>query len=204
VRRVNGTALVVVALLGTLDALPFPVWSYTGRAGPGPAGLAAGTVTTRWGPLTATDRDLIVRLRLAELWHLPAAQQARERSPGVAVKEAADRLIVGHTDLGRRVRVVALDLGVELPNRPTAQQRDRLRQLTGASEEDSDEDYEQAWANLLRSAHGTLFPAIGAVRNETRNSLVRQLASTAHQVVLDHITVLETCVCRSSEPQMLL
>nr|WP_190849896.1 DUF4142 domain-containing protein [Streptomyces aurantiacus] len=199
-RRINGTALVVVALLGTLDALPFPVWSYTGRAGPGPADLAAGTVPTRWGLLTASDRDLLVRLRLAGLWQLPAARQALERSPGGALKEAADQLITGHTGLDRRVRVVARDLGVELPGRPTAQQRGRLRQLTAAS----DEDYEKVWADLLRSAHGTLFPAIGAVRNETRNSLVRQLASAAHQVVLDHITVLETCVGRSSEPQMLL
>ncbi len=112
-RRSNGTALLVVALLGTLDALPFPVWSYTGRA--------AGTVPTRWGLLTAADRDLIVRLRLAELWQLPAAQQALELPPGGALKEAADQLIVGHTTLGRRVRMVARDLGVELPDRPTAQ-----------------------------------------------------------------------------------
>ena len=111
-----------------------------------------------------------------------------EAPPGGALKEAADQLIVGHTTLGRRVRMVARDLGVELPDRPTAQQRGRLRQLTDTS----GEDYEKAWANLLRAAHGTLFPAIGAVRNETRNSLVRQLASAAHQIVLDHITVLGT------------
>jgi len=32
---------------------------------------------------------------------------------------------------------------------------------------------------------------IGKVRNETRNSLVRQLASDTNQTVLDHITMLE-------------
>jgi hypothetical protein len=42
-----------------------------------------------------------------------------------------------------------------------------------------------------RSAHGKIFPAIGTVRNQTRNTLVRQLASDANQTVLDHITVLE-------------
>ncbi|MBV1938515.1 DUF4142 domain-containing protein [Streptomyces sp. BV286] len=186
-RRINGTALVIVALVGTLGALAFPVWSYADRAGTGPANLAAGTVPTRWGPLTATDRDLIVRVRLAGLWELPAAQQALERTPSGAMREAADHLIVGHTDLDKRVRVVARDLGVELPNQPTEQQQGWLNQMTAAS----GKDYEKVWANLLRSAHGKIFPAIGAVRNQTRNSLVRQLASDANQTVLDHITVLE-------------
>ncbi|MFE9681241.1 DUF4142 domain-containing protein [Streptomyces sp. NPDC002701] len=186
-RRINGTALVIVALVGTLGALAFPVWSYADRAGTGPANLAAGTVPTRWGPLTASDRDLIVRVRLAGLWELPAAQQALERTPSGAMREAADHLIVGHTDLDKRVRVVARDLGVELPNQPTEQQQGWLQQMTNAS----GKDYEKVWANLLRSAHGKIFPAIGAVRNQTRNSLVRQLASDANQTVLDHITVLE-------------
>jgi putative membrane protein len=186
-RRINGTALVIVALVGTLGALAFPVWSYADRAGTGQANLASGTVPTRWGPLTATDRDLIVRVRLAGLWELPAAQQALERAPGEAMKEAADHLIVGHTDLDKRVRVVARDLGVELPNQPNEQQQGWLAQMTAAS----DSDYVKVWANLLRSAHGKIFPAIGTVRNQTRNTLVRQLASDANQTVLDHITVLE-------------
>ncbi len=139
------------------------------------------------GPLTAADRDLIVRVRLAGLWELPAAQQALERFPSGPMKEAANHLIVGHTDLDKRVRVVARDLGVELPNQPTDQQQGWLQQMTAAS----NQDYAKTWANLLRSAHGKIFPVIGAVRNQTRNSLVRQLASDANQTVLDHITVLE-------------
>lgn len=52
-------------------------------------------------------------------------------------------------------------------------------------------DYNKVWANLLRTAHGKIFPAIASVRNSTRNSLIRQLASDANQTVLDHITILE-------------
>ncbi|MFI6279841.1 DUF4142 domain-containing protein [Streptomyces sp. NPDC050988] len=186
-RRINGTALVIVALVGTLGALAFPVWSYADRAGTGQANLASGTVPTRWGPLTANDRDLIVRVRLAGLWELPAGQQAAERFPNGPVREAADHLIVGHTDLDKRARSVARDLGVELPNQPNEQQQGWLNQMSAAS----DEDYVKVWANLLRSAHGKIFPVIGTVRNQTRNTLVRQLASDTNQTVLDHITVLE-------------
>ncbi|MFC3574710.1 DUF4142 domain-containing protein [Streptomyces yaanensis] len=186
-RRINGTALLIAALVATVGALAFPVWSYADRSGTGQANLAAGTVATKWGPLTAADRDLIVRVRLAGLWELPAGQQAIERAPTPAIKEAGDHLIVGHTDLDKRVRIVAAQLGVELPNQPNEQQQGWLQELSAAS----GQEYQYKFANLLRAAHGKIFPAIGAVRNSTRNTLVRQLASDANQTVLDHITVLE-------------
>ncbi|MFF4907366.1 DUF4142 domain-containing protein [Streptomyces sp. NPDC001260] len=185
--RINGTAFLIAALVATVGALAFPVWSYADRLGTGQANLAAGTVNTQWGPLTASDRDLIVRVRLAGLWELPAGQQAMERAPSQAIKEAGDHLIVGHTDLDKRVRIIAAQLGVELPNQPNEQQQGWLREMSAAS----GAEYEYKFVNLLRSAHGKIFPAIGAVRNSTRNTLVRQLASDANQTVLDHITILE-------------
>ncbi|MFI1356692.1 DUF4142 domain-containing protein [Streptomyces sp. NPDC020898] len=185
--RINHSALVIAALTTTMAALAFPVWSYADRSGTGAANVAAGTVNTQWGPLTATDRDLIVRVRLAGLWELPAAEQAMKRSTSPAVKEAADHLIVGHADLDKRARSVAAQLGVELPNQPTAQQQGWLAQMDASQ----GEAYDRTWANLLRSAHGKIFPVIGAVRNATRNTLVRQLATDTNQTVLDHITYLE-------------
>ncbi|MEV5843751.1 DUF4142 domain-containing protein [Streptomyces sp. NPDC048288] len=186
-RRLNGTALILATLAGTVGALVYPVWSYADRSGTGQANVAAGTVMTEWGPLTASDRDLIVRVRLAGLWELPAGQQAIQRAPSAAIKEAGDHLIVGHTDLDRRVRIVAAQLGVELPNVPNEQQQGWLQEMSAAT----GEEYEYKFVNLLRAAHGKIFPAIGTVRNTTRNSLVRQLASDTNQTVLDHITILE-------------
>ncbi|MFJ5772777.1 DUF4142 domain-containing protein [Streptomyces sp. NPDC093094] len=186
-RRINGTAFIIAALVATVGALAFPVWSYADRSGTGQANLDAGTVSTRWGPLTAQDRDLIVRVRLAGLWELPAGQQAIERAPSAAIKEAGDHLIVGHTDLDKRVRIVAAQLGVELPNQPNEQQQGWLQEMSAAT----GAEYEYKFVNLLRAAHGKIFPAIGAVRNSTRNTLVRQLASDTNQTVLDHITILE-------------
>lgn len=186
-RRVNGTALIIAALVATLGAIAFPVWSYADRSGTGEANLAAGTVPTRWGPLSAADRDLLVKVRLAGLWEIPAGQQAVERAPTEAVKEAGDHLIVGHTDLDKRVRSAASQLGVELPNQPTAQQQGWLDELTEAS----GETYQRTFANLLRVSHGKVFSVIAQVRDTTRNSLVRQLATDSNQTVLDHITMLE-------------
>ncbi|MFD3653663.1 DUF4142 domain-containing protein [Streptomyces sp. NPDC058620] len=186
-RRINGTALIIAALVATLGALAFPMWSYADRSGTGEANLNASSVATQWGPLSATDRDFLIKVRLAGLWELPAGQQAIQRAPSEATKAAGDHLVVGHTDLDRRARDVAAKLGIELPNQPTAQQQAWLRELTAAS----GEEYERKFANLLRAAHGKVFALVAQVRHTTRNALIRQLASDANQTVLDHITMLE-------------
>src|SRR5262245_34542375 len=131
--RINGSALLGAALLATLGVLVFPVWQYADRLGTGEANVAAGTVNTEWGPLTAADRDLIVRVRLAGLWELPAGQQAIEGAPSRAIREAGDHLVVGHTDLDKRVRIVAARLGVPLPNQPNEQQQGWLREMDAAT-----------------------------------------------------------------------
>ncbi|WP_176733165.1 DUF4142 domain-containing protein [Streptomyces agglomeratus] len=186
-RRINGTALIIAALVATIGALAFPVWSYADRSGTGQANLNASTVATQWGPLSATDRDFLVKVRLAGLWELPAGQQAIERAPSEAIKEAGDHLIVGHADLDKRARKVAAQLNVPLPNQPNEQQQGWLRELSAAS----GPEYERKFANLLRNAHGKVFALVAQVRHTTRNALIRQLASDANQTVLDHITMLE-------------
>ncbi|MCX4830052.1 DUF4142 domain-containing protein [Streptomyces sp. NBC_00006] len=185
--RVNGTALIVTGLVATLAALVFPLWSYADRSGTGLDELNAQTVSTRFGPLSATDRLFITKVRLAGLWELPAGQQAEERAPSKAVETAGEHLVEGHTFLDARVREVAARMNLELPSQPNAQQQGWLRELTAAR----GEDYEQKFANILRRAHGQVFSLVAQVRASTRNALVRELADDANTTVLDHIKVLE-------------
>jgi putative membrane protein len=186
-RSLTGTGLVVVALTATIAAILFPIWSYDDRSGTGRANLRAGSVSTPWGPLSAADRDFVVRVRLAGLWELPAGQQAVGRAPTVAVKVAGEHLVEGHTYLDARVREVAARLSMELPNQPTAQQRRWLKEFTEAR----GQEYETKFANILRRAHGKVFSLVADIRNSTRNTLVRELANDANTTVLDHIKVLE-------------
>lgn len=186
-RSINGTGLIVAGLVATLAALLFPVWSYEDRSGTGLDRLNAETVSTEFGPLSALDRDFITKVRLAGLWELPAGQQAEARGTSKAVKTAGEHLVEGHTFLDARVREVAARLNLELPNQPTAQQREWLDEMSDAH----GDAYEEKFANILRAAHGKVFSVVAEVRATTRNSLVRTLADDANTTVLDHITVLE-------------
>jgi predicted outer membrane protein len=192
-RRVNGhgvlsgTGLIIALLAVTLVALVFPVWSYADRSGTGLDTLDAQSVSTKFGPLSALDRDFITRVRLAGLWELPAGQQAEQKGTSQAVRTAGAHLVEGHTVLDDRVRDVASRLALALPDRPSAQQRQWLATLAAAQGEEYDRDF----VNILRRAHGKVFTIVAQVRATTRNSLVRALADDANTVVLDHIKILE-------------
>lgn len=183
----SGTGLIITLLAGTLAALVFPVWSYADRSGTGLDTMNAQTVPTRFGPLSALDRDFVTRVRLAGLWELPAGQQAEQKGTTEAVRTAGEHLVSGHTFLDARVRDVAARLGLALPDRPNAQQRQWLATLNAAQGVQYDRDF----ANLLRGAHGKVFALVAQVRATTRNSLVRALADDANATVLDHMKVLE-------------
>jgi hypothetical protein len=77
--------------------------------------------------------------------------------------------------------------GLELPDQPGPQQRQWLTTLSSAH----GIEYDRAFANILRGAHGKVFALVAQVRANTRNSLVRDLADDANTTVLDHIRVLE-------------
>ncbi|BDM67008.1 hypothetical protein HEK616_04950 [Streptomyces nigrescens] len=190
--RSIATGLVVAALVATLAALLLPVQLFGESASAATNTVSydddgGGTVNTRYGPLTAMDRDFVRKVRLAGLWEMPAGRQAQERGKTAAVRTAGDHLVAGHTELDRRSVEAGRALGIPLPNQPTAEQQGWLGQLNSAS----DAEYPGLFAELLRRSHGKVFGLIAMVRDQTRNTMVRSLANKANSTVLDHITVLE-------------
>ncbi|CAM5343379.1 DUF4142 domain-containing protein [Streptomyces aurantiogriseus] len=183
----SGTGLIITGLAATLVALVYPIWSYEDRSGTNVDILNAQTVLTQYGPLSGLDRDFITKVRLAGLWELPAGQQAQAKGTTEAVRTAGRHLVEGHTFLDERVRSVAAQLGLPLPNEPNDQQKGWLEELNAAQ----GVDYDRKFANILRLAHGRVFSVVAQVRAGTQNALVRQLADDANTTVLDHITILE-------------
>ncbi|KIX71338.1 hypothetical protein SF23_18740 [Streptomyces sp. MBRL 10] len=188
------SGVVISALALTLVALLVPVDSFGNRAQAATSATPAaadddglGTVSTAYGPLTAADRDFVRKVRLAGLWELPAGRQAQQRGSKPAIRTAGDHLVDGHTELDRQVIQVGQALGIDLPNQPSAQQQEWLGQMSRAR----GDEYERIFVDLLRRAHGKVFALLAGIRAQTRNSMVRALATSANTTVLDHITVLE-------------
>ncbi|WP_329090579.1 MULTISPECIES: DUF4142 domain-containing protein [unclassified Streptosporangium] len=156
----------------------------------GGASLAAqGWVQTPQGPLGPADRDLLVKVRLAGLWEIPSGQQAQQKSANKRVKEVGMHLMTDHLKLDEEVRALAPKLNVPLPDQPNADQQGWMAQLAAVK---PGAEYDLLFAKLLRAAHGKVFGVVAGVRAGTRNDLVRTFAQRAVEVVMKHMTLLES------------
>jgi predicted outer membrane protein len=154
-------------------------------APPGTA-LAAPVVPTQLG---AADLTLLNGVRQAGLWEMPAGQMAATRGSRSQVRQVGAMIAQEHVKLDQAVVAAANQLGVQLPTQPTSQQQGWLAEMQGAS---SDQQFDQIFVTRLRAAHGQIFPIIAAVRAGTRNEIVRQLAQEANNVILHHLSMLES------------
>jgi predicted outer membrane protein len=143
---------------------------------------------TRWGPLSADDRDLIRKVRLASLWEMPAAQQAALRAKSPKVRQISAEIAAQHMTLDVAVRAVAQKLDVELPTQPNTAQQGWLKDINSRT----GHDYDVTYVKWLRFAHGQVFTLLGIVRGTTQNSVVRSFAETGITFVLNHMRLLES------------
>jgi putative membrane protein len=134
------------------------------------------------GTVSAADKDLIVKVRLAGLWEIPAGEMAQQKSNDPRIQKIG--------------RAAAKKLKIALPNKPNADQQKWLAEMRDAEGAEFDEIY----IDRLRAAHGKIFPAIGTVRATTRNDTVRKLAQQANQFVVTHLTLLESSDIVDSPP----
>jgi predicted outer membrane protein len=151
--------------------------------------LPAGWTMTEWGPLTPADKDVLVRVKQAGLWERPSGLWAQTMASSNRVKDVGAQLAADHLQLDVSVEAVAKKLGVTLPQQPTAEQAGWMQEEKTAK---TPEDFDRIFTERLRAAHGKVFTIIAATRSGTRNDLVRQFAQVGINVVMKHMTLLES------------
>ncbi|MBP2327026.1 putative outer membrane protein [Kibdelosporangium banguiense] len=149
-----------------------------------PAGARAAQSNSR---LSARDADLLVKVRLANLWEMPAGQMAGERSASVKVQEAGRTMMNDHTLLNVEVERLAGLYGLQLPSAPNDMQKSWLTEMAQAS----GAQFDSVFAMRLRAAHGLIFPVVANARVTTTDPEIRKFATTANTIVMKHMTLLE-------------
>jgi predicted outer membrane protein len=171
---------IVLAIVAAVAVTVYQSWQ-SGVVGTG------GWTQTQWGPLGPADRDLLVKVRQANLWEAPTGQQASQQASSPAVREVGQHLATEHADLDAQTRKVADQLGVLLPAAPNAQQQGWMAEISAAT----GSDYDRVFIQRVRQAHGIVLPLLAQVRVSTRNSLMRDFATVGMQFVNRHIGYLE-------------
>jgi predicted outer membrane protein len=173
----------------------------TGRIQPTPgAGSAPGRPTTpatskpgqnvgapASGPISELDRQLLIKVRQADLWELRAGALASDKAASDSVTRAGLHVMEGQTRLDAQVREAAQAVQVGIPDQATPDQRTWIRQL----QDGKGEAFDRFFVNQLRRSYGSLFLLIAQVRATTQNSVIRDLAIGATSTIADHMRVLE-------------
>jgi predicted outer membrane protein len=162
-----------------------------GRSPSSPQSLSAlfggGETATPWGPVGPSDRDMLIKLRQANLFDGPTGEQAGEWATAPSVRQLGVQLDQVHAQLDAQLLDAADRLGVALPSQPGDQQKVWLNAITDATAS----GYDTTFVNLLRSAYGELLPLVAGVRAGTENRLVRQLAIVAGDAIGQNMRLLE-------------
>jgi len=184
------STLFLVAMAGAAAVVAAaPAAAVEAAHGPGGVDVPAIELTgPPSGELTAADRDLVVKVRLAGAWERPAGRMAARKGVDARVRAVGSMIESQHGRLDELAIEAARVLGVPLPTQPNADQQVWLREMAAAT----GPDFDQVFVTRLRAAHGKIFPVIADVRTGTRNDVVRKLAQEANQFVLTHLTLLES------------
>jgi putative membrane protein len=151
--------------------------------------LPAGWKNTQWGPFGPADQALLEQVRRADLWEGEgAAVMGMQKGDSEKVRDVGKALNEQHAKLEIALKKVAGQLQVTLPTQPNADQQGWLGEMAAAS----GPDFDKVWVARLRAAHGKIFSVLATVRANTRNSLVRDFATTGNNVVATHMQLLES------------
>ncbi|GLZ33714.1 hypothetical protein Lesp02_59020 [Lentzea sp. NBRC 105346] len=146
------------------------------------------TVDTPTGPFTQNDRDLIIKVKQAGLWEMPMGELAGKVGQSQRVKEVGKLLMLDHMKLDQASNKLAEQFGMTLPDMPTPAQQSWMKELEGLQ----GAEFDRAFADRLRAAHGQVFLFIAKVRTQTANDAIRPFAQVGIDIVMKHMTLLES------------
>lgn len=153
------------------------------------------TIDTPSGPFTQNDRDLIIKVKQAGLWEMPMGELAQTNAESERVKIVGKQLMLDHMKLDQASDELAQKFGMTLPAMASPAQQTWMNELQGLK----GAEFDRKFADRLRSAHGQVLQFIALVRSETGNDLIRPYAQIGNQVVLKHMTLLESTGLVSEE-----
>jgi predicted outer membrane protein len=170
-------------VLAVLTGLAAAVLIYTGA----PASTSGGGWTSSVsGPVGPADRAVLVAVRQATLWEVPAVQQTELVAASPEVRRIGGAMVGDLSTLSEQVRTVADRLGVVLPSQPTAQQQMWSTDLSGETGPRFDAEMV---GYLYQNCEATL-AAVASARERTENSDIRALTQMATKIVGDHLRYL--------------
>ena len=146
------------------------------------AGLALAASPASAAP-NEQDQQFLVGAHQGNLAEIAAGQAAVAQAATPGVKEMGQQLITDHQALDAQLTAVAQQLGVALPDAPTAEQQAALAEV----QTKSGQDFDTAWLYLQIQAHRQALALGEAELAGGAEQFVKDLAAAAAPVIQRHL-----------------
>ncbi|MEV0230942.1 DUF4142 domain-containing protein [Nonomuraea sp. NPDC050786] len=133
------------------------------------------------------DRTFLHQAHQANLAEIQAGEAAQDKAAGETVRKLGAKLITDHTRMDRDVRRVAEQAGVDLPARPSPEQRRRLKQVAAHS----GAAFDRAWLAAQIAGHRQTLADGAAELREGSSPAVKKLATEAKPDIQMHLDMAE-------------
>jgi putative membrane protein len=133
------------------------------------------------------DQTFLRKAHQSNLAEIQAGRLAQQKATSASVRDMGARLISDHTRLDSRLRPVANQLGVNLPDQPNPMQRQVAAQLSakrGAA-------FDRAWVAAMITGHRQALADGQAELQAGSSEQVQSLARSAAPVIQGHLTMLQ-------------
>jgi putative membrane protein len=148
--------------------------------------------------ISESDREFLRLIRFANLWEIPMGSLAKEKGNSQRVRDVGATIEADHRQLDTAVKDLADQFNVQLPDQASSSQQKWMAEIEGSS----GDAFDKAFADRLRAAHGSVFGIVAEVRAGTRNTVIREFATTANTIVMKHMSILESTGDVSAEHGM--
>ncbi|MFF3442625.1 DUF4142 domain-containing protein [Streptosporangium sp. NPDC002721] len=156
--------------------------------------LMSGTAGAATAPtpnsLSQQDRDFLIMSHQGNLAEIEAGRAATRKADdqdggkaGQAVRDLGEHLVVSHMRLDKILQQVARELGVELPDGPSAAQRRQLEEVMALN----GREFDRAWISMEIENHRQALILVRKQIESGSDPQVRKVALYAQHVVLDHL-----------------
>lgn len=145
-------------------------------------GLAPAAAVQAAAQPSTQDTQYLQAVHQSNLFEIRAGDLAEEKGQNQEVKRLGQMFKTDHTQLDQTVRQTASQLGVQLPDEPTADQRQVLDQLRNAS----GEEFDRQWVTAQLNAHVQAIQATQTEISQGQEQSVIQLAQNALPVLQAH------------------
>jgi putative membrane protein len=154
---------------------------------PGQSRLDAEMNGLNSGEASQADKMFVSRSLQSDMAEIQLGQLTLQKSKNEQVKQFAREMIDDHSQLGDKVKVFAKQIGVEIPNQVSKKDKAiiaKFQELSGS-------EYDQAYIKEMVKNHKKYLSELQMEGATGQDEAVKDAASQIHQVIAQHLQMID-------------